>query len=180
MFGHHDDQQKDEDQANDEAQAPANTNEVAPETAADNVGEEQPAVSADSEWQHPGTPVKEDPKPINDIVSPAGGFPRSTDTQVSAHRNSSQDDEIADTEDSELIDIRQNALTELAPLVDELDQEPEEKFRTLMMVIQASDDQKLIKSAFEAAHGIKDEKVRAQALLDIVNEINYFTQPAGS
>ena len=183
MFGHHDDQQKkDEDQVNTEEQAQVtatdNTNEITPDTAPSTDAEEQPAVSGDTEWQHPGTPVKDDPKPtISDVVSPAGGFPRSTDTQVSSHPNVGRDEDLADTADNDLIDIRQNALTELAPLVDELDQEPEEKFRTLMMVIQASDDQKLIKQAYEAAHGIKDEKVRAQALLDIVNEINYFTQP---
>ena len=45
-----------------------------------------------------------------------------------------------------------------------------------MMMIQASDNQELIKTAYEAAQAIPDEKVKAQALLDIVNEINYFTQ----
>jgi len=45
-----------------------------------------------------------------------------------------------------------------------------------MMMIQAADDESLIKTAYEAAQNISDEKVRAQALLDIVNEINYFTQ----
>jgi len=44
------------------------------------------------------------------------------------------------------------------------------------MMIQAADDQSLIKDAYEAAQNINDEKARAQALLDIVNEINYFTQ----
>ena len=46
----------------------------------------------------------------------------------------------------------------------------------MMMMIQASDNQSLIESAYEAAHKITDEKARAQALLDVVNEINYFTQ----
>ena len=45
-----------------------------------------------------------------------------------------------------------------------------------MMMIQASDDASMIKTAYEAAQGIADEKIRAQALLDVVNEINYFTQ----
>ncbi len=76
----------------------------------------------------------------------------------------------------DLLDIKQQALKALTPLVDHLDQSPEEKFRTTMMMIQASDDQSLIKVAYEAAKGITDEKERAQALLDIVNEINYFTQ----
>jgi len=75
-----------------------------------------------------------------------------------------------------LLSIKQDALKQLSPLVSHLDQSPEEKFRTTMMMIQASDDQNLIKDAYEAAQNITDEKARAQALLDIVNEINYFTQ----
>jgi hypothetical protein len=75
----------------------------------------------------------------------------------------------------DLISIKQEALHQLKPLVGHLDQTPEEKFRTTMMMIQASDDQSLIGEAYEAAKGISDEKVRAQALLDVVNEINYFT-----
>lgn len=74
-----------------------------------------------------------------------------------------------------LLDIKQQALTQLSPLVGHLEQSPEEKFRTTMMMIQANDDQSLIQSAYEAANAITDEKAKAQALLDIVNEINYFT-----
>lgn len=77
---------------------------------------------------------------------------------------------------NELLIIKQEALRQLTPLVGLLDQTPEERYRTTMMMIQASDNQALIKDAYAAAQKITDEKVRAQALLDIVNEINYFTQ----
>ena len=76
----------------------------------------------------------------------------------------------------DLLDIKQQALAELSPLVSHLDQSPEEKFRTTMMMIQASDNQALVKDAYAAAQQISDAKTKAQALLDIVNEINYFTQ----
>lgn len=76
----------------------------------------------------------------------------------------------------DLLRIKQEAIQELAPMVDHLDQSPEEKFRTTMMMIQATDNDKLIPAAYKAAKAISDEKVRAQAYLDIVNEINYFTQ----
>lgn len=79
-------------------------------------------------------------------------------------------------DEDELMDIKKQALESLAPLVDELDQTPEEKFKTTMMLIQASDNADLVKDAFAAANQITDEKIRAQALLDVVNEINYFTQ----
>lgn len=79
-------------------------------------------------------------------------------------------------ENNDLLDIKRQALQQLSPLVDHLNQTPEEKFRTTMMMIQASDDQTLIVRAYAAAKEITDEKTQAQALLDIINEINYFTQ----
>ena len=83
---------------------------------------------------------------------------------------------VADDGDDDLAKIKQDALQDLSPLVKHLDQTPEEKFRTTMMMIQATDDQSQIQAAYDAAKQITDEKVRAQALLDVVNEINYFTQ----
>lgn len=83
---------------------------------------------------------------------------------------------VTKVNEDELLGIKHQALQHLAPLIDELEQSPEEKFRTTMMMIQASDNPDLIKEAFDAANSIKDEKARAQALLDVVNEINYFTQ----
>lgn len=79
-----------------------------------------------------------------------------------------------------LLTIKQEALGELSPLVDHLEQTPDEKFHTTMMMIQASDDKSLIQKAFKAAQQITDDKERAQALLDIINEINYFTQQNSS
>jgi len=78
--------------------------------------------------------------------------------------------------DNDLIDLKEQALNSLSPLLSHLEQTPEEHFKTLMMLIQASDNSGLIKEAYEAANKIQDEKARAQALLDVVNEINYFTQ----
>jgi len=78
--------------------------------------------------------------------------------------------------DDALVSIKEQALNNLAPLVNHLEQTPEEKFKTTMMLIQASDNANLVKDAYEAANQIPDEKTRAQALLDVVNEINYFTQ----
>lgn len=78
--------------------------------------------------------------------------------------------------DNGLIDIKQEALQQLSPLVKHLDQSSEEKFKTTMMMIQATDNKDLVPEAFESAKAIEDDKARAQALLDIINEINYFTQ----
>jgi hypothetical protein len=80
------------------------------------------------------------------------------------------------TPPEDLISIKQQALQQLSPLMEHLDQTPEEKFRTTMMMIQAADNKSLIPDAYQAAQQITDDKARAQALLDVINEINYFTQ----
>lgn len=81
-----------------------------------------------------------------------------------------------DSTPSDLVEIKKSALQELSPLLDELDQTPEAKLNILMMTIQASDDQSLIPQAFETAKKIEGKKPRAEAMLDIINEINYFTK----
>ena len=93
--------------------------------------------------------------------------------------NTLQQDQFQSSQNNsdDLIEIKKDALQQLTPLVGHLDQTPEEKFRTTMMLIQATDDKNLLKSAYQSALQISDEKSRAQALLDVVNEINYFTHP---
>ena len=80
--------------------------------------------------------------------------------------------------DDSLAQVRQQAINSLQPLVGHLDQAPEDNFKTLMMLIQTSDNSKLLNDAYETANKITDEKARAQALLDVVNEINYFNHQA--
>lgn len=78
--------------------------------------------------------------------------------------------------------IKQEALGELRPLVDKLDVSPEEKFDTYLLLLRSTDDKALIGPAHQAARGIADEARRAQALLDIIKEIDYLSgagqQPA--
>ncbi|HEX4773910.1 MAG TPA: hypothetical protein VH234_00100 [Candidatus Saccharimonadales bacterium] len=157
------------------------------------------SISDSSAWQHPGAPLSDQTnsdseEPPKDVISPAGGYPSAPSGRIdtsgvpipeepvgddAAAINDAADNLVTDADDTtaELVEIKQKALHELAPLIDELDLPPEDKFRTVMMMIQASDDQTLVEKAYEVAHSIENEHVRAQALLDIVNEINYFTQP---
>lgn len=143
------------------------------------------AVPTNSEaWQHPGAPLgSATPQVSGDgaaapvaVTAPPAPAPVPVSMTLPSDDQSVQPDSAGgENLTHELIDIKQQALGQLSPLLSTLDQPPEDKFRTLMMMIQASDDQSLVKSAYEAAHNIEDEKARAQALLDIVNEINYFT-----
>jgi hypothetical protein len=73
--------------------------------------------------------------------------------------------------------IKQDALNELRPLVDKLNVAPEEKFDTYLLLLRSTDDQALIEPAHEAARNITDEARRAQALLDIIKEIDYLSGP---
>lgn len=76
----------------------------------------------------------------------------------------------------ELEDIRKDALQELRPLIDKVDLPAEEKFNTYLMLIRSTDDKTLIAPAHTAALGIEDEKERAEALLNIIKEIDYLSQ----
>lgn len=151
MFGQHDDNQN--QQQND-------YNSIFNQPVTTDNGSQGPA---------PGAPIG--PLDNNQQDVPAAVAPVQDLTTPEITEQSS-----VDAPSDELLGIKQDALHELTPLVGHLEQSPEEKFRTTMMMIQASDDQSLIKDAYEAAQNITDEKARAQALLDIVNEINYFTQ----
>ena len=79
-------------------------------------------------------------------------------------------------ESNDLDSVKQEALQELRPLVDKLNVSPEEKFDTYLLLLRSTDDKALIEPAHEAAKGIVDEARRAQALLDIIKEIDFLTQ----
>lgn len=101
------------------------------------------------------SPVKDDSSSIMGVVPPV---------------------ETGEGTDEELLGVKQQALEQLTPIVDTLELPAEERFDTLMMIIRASDDKKLVKPAYEAANEISDKDKRARALLDVVNEVNYLTQ----
>lgn len=167
MFGHDDNKHHDEPQH--DAVLDGSSHTVQPDQpVADDMGmgddsQMSPAFTA-------GAPAMDDNTAAADV---------STDTDTPAAEAPAPAPAVsasAPAGSHDLLGIKQSVLKDLSPLVGHLDQTPEEKFRTTMMMIQASDDQSLIKDAYAAAQAITDEKVKAQALLDIVNEINYFTQ----
>jgi len=79
---------------------------------------------------------------------------------------------------SPLDSIKLEALNELRPLVDKLDVSAEERFDTYLLLLRSTDDKELIAPAHEAAKNIADEARRAQALLDIIKEIDFLSQNA--
>lgn len=75
----------------------------------------------------------------------------------------------------ELEAIKKEALEELKPLVDKLELPPEEKFDILLLIIRSCDDEELVDKAHKTATEIADETRKAQALLDIIKEVDYFS-----
>lgn len=75
----------------------------------------------------------------------------------------------------DLSNIKSDALNELRPLIGRVDLPAEEKFDTYLMLIRSTDDASLIEPAHAAAQNIADEKRKAEALLDIIKEIDYLS-----
>jgi len=111
----------------------------------------------------PDTSSSEQTAPVSPISEP--------DIQQSAPKETAAP---SDSSENSLDPIKKEALQKLEPLISELDLNPEEKYRALMMIIQANDNKDLVAEAYQAADKIEDTKVRAQALLSIINEIDYF------
>lgn len=102
------------------------------------------------------------------MAPPAMGAPMPPANQPMPNLN-------AGAPDPGLANIKQAALAELRPLVDKLDVDPEEKFNTYLLLIRSTDDKELIAPAHEAAKSITDEGKKAQALLDIIKEIDFLS-----
>ena len=83
--------------------------------------------------------------------------------------------DMPSTGSSDLESIKKDAIVALRPLVDKLTLAPEEKFDTYLLLLRSTDDKALIAPANEAAKAIADETRRAQALLDIIKEIDYLS-----
>lgn len=130
--------------------------------------------------------LDENQKPVDDGVVPEPVVMPTSDDSSGAPAPVAVSDPVVEPEQSvsddkpvevsgDLADLQKQAISELAPILGKLDLSNEDKFNTAMMMVQATDNKALLKDAHEAAKAIEDDKVRAQALLDIINEINYFT-----
>ena len=75
---------------------------------------------------------------------------------------------------SNLDSIKNLAISELRPLIGKLNASPEDKFDTILLLIRTTDDSSLIPMAYETARTIADDTRRAQALLDVIKEVDYF------
>lgn len=141
------------------------------------------APEAPAAPQAPQAPANDDVPPIPDTLPGAGSttpptppvVPAPTPPPAPAVTPPPSPISPAPVGGGKLEDIKRQALEELRPIVGKLDLPAEDKFDALLLVIRSSDDQSLIQSAYDAAEGITDEAKKAQALLDVVKEIEYFS-----
>ncbi len=138
--------------------------ELAKVLAGVNQQAEEAATMTDTPEAEETTPIT---TPTSEPVAPALPEPVMPTTPLPATPMNGND----------LESIKKDALNELRPLVDKLNVPPEEKFDTYLLLLRSTDDQALIAPAYEAAHAITDEARKAQALLDIIKEIDWLSHP---
>jgi len=109
------------------------------------------------------------------VVEPAIEEPLVEEFTVPEITTESTFEPVASAPSGELDEIKKDAIIELRPLVDKLELAPEEKFDTYLLLLRSTDDKDLVAPAHEAAKSITDESRRAQALLDIIKEIDFLS-----
>ena len=79
--------------------------------------------------------------------------------------------------DSKLEDVKARAMQALTPLLGDIkDMDPERKFDICINAMRYTDDKDLANAALEAALAISETGTKAEALVELINEINYLQQ----
>lgn len=145
--------------------APQSQSDPAPQT------EEVPAPAPAENVEAPAQPA-DAPVEVDTNIAPVPSIDLSS---VNTPEKPTQTSSPA-TAGDDLESIKKNALGELRPLIDKVDLPAEEKFDTYLMLIRSTDDKDLIAPAHAVALTIADESKKAEALLDIIKEIDYLSR----
>ncbi len=68
--------------------------------------------------------------------------------------------------------VKEAALKELFPIMDRVEVDPEKRFLLYQEMLNSMRDKAVIAPAYEAARQIRDDKVRADSLLYLINSID--------
>lgn len=134
------------------------------------VADAENTANATSTVETPVEPVAETEESVTEstaIEAPIAEAPTATAMEASANI-------MNESNSNSLDDLRQKALRDLRPIVDKVELNDEESFDVLLLLIRETDDESLLPRAYEAARQIQDEARRAQALLDVIKETDYF------
>lgn len=156
------------------ASAPSPTAPAATEAPVDSA--DQPATTEASADTPSSQPTQTEG--AQDSVPVETDSPAIPSIDVSAVNNPVPQSQPAPTPSvvDDLESIKKNALGELRPIIDKVDLPAEEKFDTYLMLIRSTDDKDLIAPAHAVALTIADDKRKAEALLDIIKEIDYLSR----
>ena len=142
--------------------------------------EEEPATDPLANFQFEETPVATPAAvpPVAPVADSAVDTADTTATTPNFDIPSVPDvaDSAPTSDSSDLSSIKLDALKELRPLMDKVELPAEEKFDTYLMLIRSTDDSSLIGPAHAVAQTISDEKRKAEALLEIIKEIDYLSR----
>lgn len=116
----------------------------------------------------------ETPEPETEAPVPETEAPAALDVQFTPAPAPTPVQARTDLGDN-LDEVKLEAINELRPIIDKLNLPPDEKFDTYLLLIRCTDDRSLVPPAHEVAKQIEDESRRAQALLDIIKEIEYLS-----
>ena len=134
------------------------------------VADVENTANATSTVETPVEPVAETEKSVTEstaIEAPIAEAPTAPAMETSVNI-------MNEPNGNSLDDLRQKALRDLRPIVDKVELNDEESFDVLLLLIRETDDESLLPRAYEAARQIHDEARRAQALLDVIKETDYF------
>jgi len=96
------------------------------------------------------------------------------DNEASAQNN---DIQHLRGKDTDLTEVKRRALEALTPLLTQMqDISPERKFDICLSAMRFTDNKDLAESALEAALKIDESGTKAEALVELVNEIDYLSQ----
>lgn len=73
---------------------------------------------------------------------------------------------------SDIVKVKEAALKELFPIMDRVEIEPEKRFILYQEMLNTMRDKAVIAPAYEAARQIRDDKLRADSLLYLINSID--------
>jgi hypothetical protein len=138
------------------------------------VGTSSMTTSSPMQFEETPAPVAAAPVPVPDYpAAPTLEYPTTPVEQpaMPAFNFQTPAEPVSDLEG-----VKKDAIQELRPLIDHIDLPPEEKFDTYLLLIRSTDDASLIAPAHSAAVAISDEKRKAEALLDIIKEIDYLSK----
>jgi hypothetical protein len=117
------------------------------------------------------------PEPATPVVAPPVVAPAPVLEPVAPEAPAFDATQFATPEPTVNLDsIKSQALTDLRPLIDRVDLPPEERFDAYLMLLRSTDDSTLVAPAHAAAQGISDEKRKAEALLEVIKEIDYLSR----